>query len=265
MFGAAGVGAVVLGACGSSNKGDGAQPATTSAGRGPTSTNGSAAGSGTSVAPATAAAGALSASSFKDAASCALTPQQTEGPYYIDVDQIRSDIREDRQGAPLRVGVRIMDADGCTPIKDAVFEIWHCDAGGAYSGFEAASAGAGGAPGGGPGGGASQTDATRYLRGAQVTNADGITEVTTVYPGWYQGRNVHIHAKVQLSNRDVLTTQLYFDDAVSDRVFTNPPYSAHTGRRTLNSADGIYRSETTMTVSADGDGYLGLITIGVSA
>jgi protocatechuate 3,4-dioxygenase beta subunit len=190
---------------------------------------------------------------FADAASCAVTPEQTEGPYYIDVDKIRADIREDRQGALLRVGVRVMDGDGCTPVKDAIFEIWHCDADGLYSGFEAASQGGGGA-----------RDEKRYLRGAQTTNADGIAVITTIYPGWYQGRTVHIHAKVALSNSELLTTQLYFDDALTDRVYAAPPYSANTGRRTLNDADGIYRKETTLTVTEEGDGFLGLMTIGVA-
>lgn len=183
-----------------------------------------------------------------------LTPSQTEGPYYIDVDKIRSDIREDRVGTRLRVAARVVGADGCTPIKDAVFEIWHCDAGGLYSGFEAASTG-------GPGGGA--TDQTRYLRGAQVTNADGIAELTSIYPGWYRGRTAHIHLKVFVSNTEVLTSQLYFDDSLSDRVYASAPYSAMGRRDVTNANDGIFASQTVMTVKKDGDGYLGLITLGV--
>lgn len=254
----AGIGAVALGACGGGDgddeaadqdSGAGATPSTTAAGTSATTAGG-------------ARATTLTAASFAGAASCTATPAQTEGPYYIDVDKIRSDIREDRQGTPLRVGVRVLDVDGCTPVKDAIFEIWHCDAGGLYSGFEAASTGAGGRPGGG---GSGSTDTTRYLRGAQVTNAEGIAEITTIYPGWYQGRTVHIHAKVILSNRELLTTQLYFDDALTTAVYRAAPYSSHAGARTLNTSDGIYRKETTLTVSKDGDGYLGLISIGVQA
>ena len=91
-------------------------------------------------------------------------------------------------------------AGECAPIKDAVVDIWHCDAGGVYSGFEAG-------------------EGERFLRGTQVTNADGIAEFTTIYPGWYQGRTVHIHAKVHLDSQTVLTTQLFFDDAVSAQVY----------------------------------------------
>jgi len=197
---------------------------------------------------------------FKGATACSLTPEQTEGPYYIDVDRIRSDIREDRQGTPLRPAARVMDVDGCTPVKDAVFEVWHCDAGGLYSGFEQASQGRGG-----PRGGSAGTDQTRYLRGAQVTNGEDIAVITTIYPGWYQGRTVHIHAKVQLTNAKALTAQLYFDDKLTDEVYAKAPYSSHQGGRTLNGDDNIYRSGTTLTVSKETDGYLGLITMGISA
>jgi protocatechuate 3,4-dioxygenase beta subunit len=231
----AGAGAAVLGACGagSSSGSSGAASSTTSTTSGPSTTASSAAGA------------TIDAGRFAGAASCTATVEQTEGPYHIDVDKIRADIREDREGVPLRVAARVVDVDGCTPVRDAVFEIWHCDAGGDYSGFGEAPA------------------ASRFLRGGQVTNADGIAVITTIYPGHYQGRCVHIHAKVALTNDELLTTQLYFDDAVSDRVFASAPYEG--GRRTMNAADGIYDASTTLTLEEDGDGYLGLITIGVRA
>lgn len=247
LLGAAGVSSLALGACRGSEGTGGSQPAGT--------------GSEPRPAAAPSASGPVTAETFKGAAACSLTPEQTEGPYYIDVDKIRADIREDRQGVPLRLAARVMDVDGCTPVKDVVFEVWHCDAGGLYSGFEQASRGTGGPPGRGSGG----TDQTRYLRGAQVTNDDGIAVITTIYPGWYQGRTPHIHAKVQLTNSKALTTQLYFDDKVSDEVYAKAPYSGRQGRRTLNGDDNIYRRQTTLTVSEEGDGYLGLIIIGVSA
>jgi protocatechuate 3,4-dioxygenase beta subunit len=237
---------VVLGACGGSGGGDTAA-GTTAASSGATTTGAGSTASAPSITPA----------AFAGSATCTVTPSQTEGPYYIDVDKIRGDIREDREGARLLVAVRVLDTDGCTPVKDAVFEIWHCDAGGLYSGFENASQG-------GPGGSsAGSTDATRYLRGAQITNADGIAEITTIYPGWYQGRTVHIHAKVFLSNKAVLTTQLYFDDEVSDAVYASAPYKSHGTRTTRNGNDSIYRGDTALSVTKDQDGYLGLMTIGI--
>jgi protocatechuate 3,4-dioxygenase beta subunit len=146
-------------------------------------------------------------------------------------------------------------------------DIWHCDAGGVYSGFESAST-AGGQPAGRPGGGgSSRTDQEIYLRGAQVTNADGIVEFVTIYPGWYRGRTVHIHTKVHLDTSTTLTTQLYFDDAVSATVYETEPYSTHAGRDTTNARDGVMRTgggtPPMLTLSTDGDGYLGLITISV--
>ena len=256
-----GMGAVVLGACTRSGDEGGAPPEATANDSSSTS-SGPAAGSATTTAT---AAGAITAQMFEGAAACRVTPEQSEGPYYIDVDKIRADIREDRQGAPLRVAARVVDVDGCTPVKDAVFEIWHCDAAGVYSGFEEGSRGAGGAPGPRRAGVSAGADETRYLRGAQVTDAEGIAAITTVYPGWYPGRTVHIHAKVFMSNTEALVTQLYFDEAVTDAVFATAPYTRRPRRDTSNASDRIYRRETTLTVSKDGAGYLGLITIGVRA
>ncbi|HEY6566123.1 MAG TPA: intradiol ring-cleavage dioxygenase [Actinomycetota bacterium] len=194
------------------------------------------------------------AAMFDGAATCTLSPEETEGPYYFDVDSIRTDITEDRLGIPFRLGIRVQEAGACTSIANAVVDIWHCDADGLYSGFEAASQG-------GPGGG--RTDEETYLRGAQVTNADGIAEFRTVYPGWYAGRTVHIHTKVHLDSATLLTSQLYFDDSLTDAVYANEPYSANGQRTTTNDSDGIFDPALVLTLSGDGDGYLGLITLGV--
>ena len=104
---------------------------------------------------------------------------------------------------------------------------------------------------------------TRYLRGAQVTNGEGIVEFTTVYPGWYPGRTVHIHAKVHLDAKTVLTTQLYFDDALSDKVFAARPYSERGERDQRNDADGIFEEALVMTAKTDGDGVRGVMTFDV--
>jgi len=198
---------------------------------------------------------ALSAQSFAGSGTCTLSRELTEGPYYFDVDAIRADIREDRAGAALRLGILVQDGESCDPIRNAVVDIWHCDAEGLYSGFESASQGS-------PGSG--RTDDETYLRGAQVTNAEGIVEFTTVYPGWYRGRTVHIHCKVHLDRTELLTTQLFFDEAVTDAVYASAPYSPDAGR-TLNASDNIFDESLVLTVTPDGDGYLGLITFGVEA
>jgi protocatechuate 3,4-dioxygenase beta subunit len=181
------------------------------------------------------------ASRFDDAATCTRTAEQTEGPFYFDVDRIRSDIREDREGAALRLGVRVRDAAECEPIRNAVVDVWHCDAEGSYS-----------------------ATGETYLRGAQVTNRDGIAEFTTVYPGWYPGRTVHIHAKVHLDRQTVLTTQFYFDDAVTARVFVDDPYPGESNRDGFNASDGLYDPDLELTLSEERGGHLGLITLDVA-
>ncbi|WP_249124714.1 protocatechuate dioxygenase [Saccharopolyspora erythraea] len=217
---------------------------------------------------------------FEGANTCTLTPDTTQGPYYFDADKIRSDIREDRQGSRLRLAIKVQDSETCRPLSNAVVEIWHCDAAGLYSGAEAQSTGGGqpagprpegGAPpsgamppgpGGGDGGDMADlvpTDDKRYLRGAQVTNADGIVEFTTIWPGWYRGRTVHIHAMVHVSNSRVLTTQVMFEEALNAEVCAAQPYAAHTGRDTFNDNDNIFEETMLLKITEDGDGHLGAI------
>jgi protocatechuate 3,4-dioxygenase beta subunit len=248
----------------------------------------------TASAPTTAASVAASASTtagagvvalLNKAGTCMPAQEETQGPYWFDVDSIRSDLREDRPGMPLTLAVRVHDLSGCsagaapTAIRSAVVEIWHCDAGGVYSGFESASTGGGrGAPGGPPGSSgdtsngsystgdseASPTDDGTYLRGAQVTDPGGIVQFATIYPGWYRGRTVHIHLKVHLDKKTVLTTQLYMDEAVNDAVFATAPYREHTGRDTTNDNDDIFDTSGLLTLQRQGSGYLGVVNLGIA-
>ncbi|WFE59960.1 hypothetical protein [Micromonospora sp. WMMD712] len=128
--------------------------------------------------------------------------------------------------------------------------------------------GGGAAPGGGSEGSAADltpTDDKRYLRGAQVTNSDGIVEFTTIWPGWYRGRTTHIHAMVHVDNNRVLTTQMMFDEALNTKVYAAAPYAAHTGRDTFNDNDTIYADSMLMKVVEDGDGHLGVINFSVDS
>ena len=216
----------------------------------------SSSGSGSSTTASSTTAGGTTATNgqnlFDEAASCTVSPEQTEGPFYFDVDAIRSDIREDRDGTPLRLATRVLDAETCEPITNAVVDVWHCDAEGIYSGFESASTG-----------GDDTRDDTTYLRGAQVTNSEGVAEFTTIYPGWYQGRTTHIHVKVHLDNSTLLTSQLYFPEDANDGVYALEPYASDAGRTTTNDRDGIFDESMVMTVSPDGEGYLAVMTINV--
>jgi protocatechuate 3,4-dioxygenase beta subunit len=236
----AGLGAgVVAAACGggSSSKGASSSTRTTSAGA-----------SGTTA----------------SSAACVLTPEVTEGPYYLDLDKVRSDITEGKDGTPLDLKITVVDATGCTPIKDAAIDVWHCDAAGVYSGFSQAG---GGGPGGGPGGAQSATDDQTFLRGTQVTDANGLAQFHTIYPGWYRGRAVHIHMKVHVGGSVVHTGQLFFDDDLTNQVYGSAPYSSRGTPDVRNSADDIYRSagaaSAILAVTPSGQGYAGEITVGV--
>ena len=183
-----------------------------------------------------------------ESASCVLTPEQTEGPYYIADSLIRRDITEDRDGTPLQLRLRVQDASSCDPLKDATVEIWHADAAGTYSGFGAGSG------------------ERSFLRGGQKSDADGNVIFETIYPGWYQGRTPHIHVKVHAGGQQVHTGQLYFDDAISNAVYRDSLYAARGEQTTTNSSDGIYSNggdQSKLALTEYGDGYVGRLSLGV--
>lgn len=245
VLGSTGLGGLVAACGGDDGNGDdsGTTTSTTADGDGTSSSSGS---NGSADA-------AGLAERFDEATTCSLTPEETEGPYYLDVDSIRSDMREGEDGAALLLGIRVLD-ESCQPIPDAVVEVWHCNALGIYSGFEAQSQGQSQSDSG------SQTDDTRYLRGGQITDANGIVTFTTIYPGWYRGRTVHIHSKVHINNNEVLTTQLYFDDDLSNQVYEQAPYSSRPDRDTFNTNDNLFLPDTVLTVTEEDPGHLALVT-----
>ena len=193
--------------------------------------------------------GAGPAAVASGAVSCVLTPEQTEGPYYIANEALRRNITEGRPGTPLLLRAFVVDASTCRPIKSAAVDIWHADAGGVYSGFGS--------------GAASRT----FMRGIQRTNAKGLALFRTVYPGWYQGRTVHIHVKVHLGGNIVHTGQLYFPDTLTDAVYRKQPYSARPNRDVRNAADAIFRnggSKSLLSVKKNSAGvYVATIMMGV--
>jgi protocatechuate 3,4-dioxygenase beta subunit len=179
--------------------------------------------------------------------SCVLAPEQTEGPYYVDDAAFRRNVTEGRPGVPLTLRLRVVDASSCKLVKGAAVEIWHCDAGGVYS---ATGAEAG----------------ERFLRGIQRTDSKGLAIFRTLYPGWYQGRTVHIHTMVHIAGNVVHTGQLYFSDVITDVVYRRSPYDRRPNRTTRNAADSIYRNggrRSTLRLAKNGAGYVGSITMGV--
>jgi protocatechuate 3,4-dioxygenase beta subunit len=158
------------------------------------------------------------------AVTCVLTPEQTEGPYYIANEKVRRNITEGRPGAPLVLRLFVVDASTCSPIKGAAVDIWHADAGGVYSGFGSGSGN------------------RTFMRGIQRTDAKGLARFRTVYPGWYRGRTVHIHVKVHVGGNVVHTGQLYFPDSWTDRAFRRKPYSRRPNRDTRNATDFVFRN-----------------------
>ncbi|MDX2932409.1 intradiol ring-cleavage dioxygenase [Streptomyces ipomoeae] len=232
-----------------------------------------------------------------------LTSETTEGPYYIDADKIRQDITEDKEGIPMTLRIKVIDSETCEPIRDAAVDIWHCDALGYYSGYESFSEGGGTAPtdapsgtptdvpsgtptgeppsGGGGGGHEEPTSDTRYLRGTWKTDKKGMVTFTTIFPGWYQGRCVHIHTKVHVNGEwtdagyeggnTCHTGQFFFDE---DSVLASAevePYSTSTTERTTLDEDTIYDGSGTQggllelkyKKSDIAKGVIGTITVGV--
>ena len=193
--------------------------------------------------------GAGPAAVASGAVSCVLTPEQTEGPYYIPGEKLRRDITEGKAGVPLLLRLKVVDASTCRPIKGATVDIWHADAAGNYSGF---------------GNGAGSRT---FLRGIQKTDATGLAVFTTVYPGWYPGRTVHIHVKVHVAGSVVHTGQLYFPDRVTDKVFRRRPYSRRQRRTTRNANDFVFAQggrRSLLGLRKVGSAYVGSITMGVS-
>jgi protocatechuate 3,4-dioxygenase beta subunit len=196
--------------------------------------------------------------------SCVVRPAQTQGPYFVDEKLLRSDIRPDpsdgsvRPGTPLTLAFVVSRLAGasCTPFEGVLVDVWHCDALGVYSdvvdpGFD--------------------TTGKKFLRGYQVTDAAGAASFVTVYPGWYSGRAVHIHFKVRTDPEAAaaleFTSQLYFDDALTDVVYTDQPYADQGERTVRNAGDAIYRtngSQLVLAVGADGTGgYTATFEIGL--
>lgn len=206
-----------------------------------------------STASTTAAAGSSAGVSDEDVAGCVVRPQQTEGPFFVDGTLERSDIRVDplgvtAPGIPLAIDLHTASLlkGSLRPLTNARVDLWHCDAQGRYSDPHDTSV---------------PVPQSRFLRGYQTTDGHGITRFTTIYPGWYHGRTVHIHVKIRWQdggNHHEFTSQFYFNDAQSATIFTDPAYTRAGQRDRLNQQDGIYTEggdQLLLTLQPKGTGF----------
>lgn len=185
-----------------------------------------------------------------EAATCLLTAEATEGPYWVENALTRRNITEGKAGIPLVIRFTVLNAKTCRTIKNADVEIWHCDALGNYSAVNGAT--------------------TRFLRGHQRSNAKGKAEFLTIFPGWYRGRTPHIHMKVSVGGNTVHTGQIFFNEKITAAVYKQAPYASRGRYDTSHASDSIYRqaggssAELKLTKRTGGlKGYLGTIAIGV--
>jgi len=196
---------------------------------------------------------------------CVLTPEQEEGPFYIDLAKVRQDIVENRPGVPLALVLTVVDSNTCEPIRDAAVDVWHCDALGVYSGEPSEG-----------------SEGETYLRGIQLTGKDGLAEFATIYPGQYPGRTTHIHVKVHIGGRQSdgaysgghvsHTGQLFTSGRRDAEVFELAPYNRNAAELTPRNADGVFRtqggSSSVLALTRAGnslarDGFTARATLGV--
>ncbi len=186
-------------------------------------------------------------------------PDLTVGPYFVDEKLNRSDLTTDTtdsnvlNGVPLTLNIFVMEynSSGCTALAGAQVDVWHADAAGVYSDESVEN-----------------TSGQTYLRGYQITDANGEVTFKTIFPGWYSGRTVHIHVMIRTfsssgSETFDFTTQLFFDPTLTLQVMANAPYNTRGNPNTTNSADSIYSSETLLSLASSGSGYTTSITLGV--
>ncbi|KAH6652363.1 Intradiol ring-cleavage dioxygenase [Truncatella angustata] len=211
---------------------------------------------------------------FAQNASCVLSPEETEGPYYVSGEYVRTDIREVQGGIPLYLDVAIYDVETCEPLPNRWFEIWHCNSTGVYAGV----------PSGGNFSSAPENLNNTFNRGFQQTDTDGAVQFLTNFPGHYSGRAIHIHVAVHpnATARDNGTIydltanhvgQIYFDQDLVDQVESYAPYNTNTQPITTNAedfllADGLATSDPIAQYVLLGEdvseGLLGWFSFGVN-
>jgi protocatechuate 3,4-dioxygenase beta subunit len=191
---------------------------------------------------------------------CVVKPELTEGPYFVDDKINRSDVRSDtesgavREGSPLELEFRVLQIGNteCKPLNGATVDIWQCDAKGVYSDVQDWQF---------------DTTGQNFLRGYQTTDKNGIAKFTTIYPGWYPGRAVHIHFKIRKDNQE-FTSQLFFDENLTDKVHAAKEYQKGGRGRQRNERDGIFRQsdgQLLLNLTETEKGHKAIFEIGIYA
>jgi protocatechuate 3,4-dioxygenase beta subunit len=165
-----------------------------------------------------------------------LTPEQEEGPFYVDLGKVRADLVEGQEGVPLDLTIRVIDHERCVPVANAAVDIWQCNADGVYSEEQS-----------------EETVGQEYLRGIQFTDSDGDAELQTIYPGHYAGRATHIHVKVHIGGKRTKTAyrgghvthtgQIFFNEGVTNSVYATSPYDTGRVARVPNAQDRVYTQQ----------------------
>ncbi|XP_074604132.1 chlorocatechol 1,2-dioxygenase-like [Brevipalpus obovatus] len=197
-----------------------------------------------------------------------LAPMSTEGPYFIPEDPERSDISEGMPGIRLEMTIALVKAANGKPVSGAVIHVWHCDADGKYSGFDSSIPIPPNYP--HPRIRLPPTNDRRYLRGYQITDDDGMATFTTIVPGWYHSRSIHIHLEVNLENAVVYIGQLFFEEEIAKMIEKIEPYALIDKERRTNQKDIIYRREngdqTVLKLSGDiKNGFKSKVILGIDA
>jgi len=164
---------------------------------------------------------------------CRLYPAQTLGPCYAEEPMMRQDISDTLDGLPTRVSFLVVEADGCTPIPNATVDIWHSGSQGVYSAYATGTT---------CNPGTDDVMSEMFCRGVQAVDETGRCNFSTVFPGWYRGRTLHIHFTVRVGGRETVTSQLYFEDKLVDEILAQGYYKARGMRDTTNQADRIFLS-----------------------
>jgi protocatechuate 3,4-dioxygenase beta subunit len=155
---------------------------------------------------------------------CVATPDSGDGPFYFDANVVRTDVTEGAVGAPLDIAIQIVRAGDCAPLAGARLDLWQADALGLYSGYRDQP---------GVGGVSTERAVGRvFLRGTQLTDAEGWVRFKTVYPSWYGGRTPHVHYKILRDGKQLAASQVFFPDEVNAQVFAEwEPYRQHADKR----------------------------------